>query len=139
MNFHLCPINVALLAATFFINVSHEFIQKEDLSSNANVTTLAVEVKPIYYNGKLIELYGFAGLGARYYSEKLTSGENNTYGKTDSYPTFLPNTQWTPIGVHVGKKLSGFLELGVGYKGLINGGISYKPSHHTKAVAAKPE
>ena len=108
-------------------------------SFKANITTAAFEIKPIYFNGRLIQLYGFLGVGGRYTSDKLVSGENNTPGKEVDPAPFFINTQWTPIGVHIGKTLSGFLELGVGYKGLINGGISYKPSHHTKAVAAKPE
>jgi len=108
-------------------------------SFKASVTTAAFELKPIYYNGRLMQLYGFFGLGARYYAEKLVSGENNTPGKTDDFPSLFINTQWTPIGFHIGKTLSGFLEFGIGYKGLINAGISYKLARKAKPVVAKAQ
>ena len=108
-------------------------------SYKTSITTLAFEIIPVYLNGGLVQLYGIVGVGARYATEKQVSDPGGISYTEFHNPYFL-NTQWTPIGVHVGKTLSGFLELGVGYKGLINGGISYKLCHKAKAaVAAKPE
>jgi len=141
---------VGLTLGTEFVSFNHYTNQDQPLvgpvsypagTYRANVTTLAFELKPIYYNGRLVQLYGLFGVGGRHYSEKMVSSDNLLISPSDNYtaPWFL-NTQWTPIGVHVGKTLSGFLEFGIGYKGLINGGISYKLARKAKpAVAAKAE
>jgi hypothetical protein len=41
---------------------------------------------------------------------------------------YLPKrtTQVTPIGYGIGNKIKWFIEVGYGYKGLINTGLSYK-------------
>ena len=104
----------------------------------ANVTTLAFEMKPIYYNGPLVQLYGLAGLGCRYYSEHQVSGQSTT-GTMGIFPNWFVNSQWTPIGIRAGKTLSGFAELGLGYKGLVNAGVCYRFSRKTAAPVAKPE
>ena len=103
----------------------------------ANITTLAVELKPVYYNGSLIQLYGLIGLGGRYYSEHQVSGQSA--GTNDGFPNLFFNSQWTPLGVRVGKQLSGFVDLGLGYKGLVNAGVCYRFSRKTVAPVAKPE
>ncbi|MCK4288204.1 MAG: hypothetical protein KAW86_03280, partial [Bacteroidales bacterium] len=36
------------------------------------------------------------------------------------------NFQITAVGVRLGKSLGGFMELGFGYKGLLNFGLSYQ-------------
>lgn len=97
----------------------------------ASVTTLAFEVKPVYSNWNLVQLYGFLGLGARYYTEKQVWGQQIAHIgiNINDFPTFFINSQWTPIGIRVGKTLSGFAEFGLGYKGLINGGIAYRLCH----------
>ena len=93
---------------------------------NVNITTLAIELKPIYYNGRIIQLYGLVGLGARYYTQKEV-GQGSAPLQNPTTPTgIFVNSQMTPIGVRAGKRLSGFVELGIGYKGLVNAGVSYK-------------
>ncbi len=104
----------------------------------ANITTLAFELKPVYYNGSLVQLYGIVGLGGRYYSEHQVSGQS-TGGTLDYFPNLFLNSQWTPIGARIGKKLSGFAEFGLGYKGLVSAGVCYKFSRKTVTPVAKPE
>ena len=86
-----------------------------------NVTTVALEPKIYYYNHKRLKLYGLAGMGVRFYTQKPNGQAFDGIGA----PVFV-NTQMTPIGVSYGNKLSGFAEVGLGYKGLINGGLSYR-------------
>jgi len=103
----------------------------------ANITTLAFELKPVYYNGSLVQLYGLIGLGGRYYSEHQVSGQST--GTNNGFPNLFFNSQWTPLGVRVGKQLSGFAEFGLGYKGLVNAGVCYRFNRKTVAPVAKPE
>jgi hypothetical protein len=104
----------------------------------ASITTFAIEVKPIYYSGRMVQLYGLVGLGGRYYHEQQVSGQS-TGEILNAFPNLFFNSQWTPIGVQVGKKLSGFAELGLGYKGLVNAGVCYRFNRKTAAKVAKPE
>ena len=93
----------------------------------ASVTTLAAELKPVYYNGRFVQLYGLIGIGARYFQTTQTEFGPALIARDVSHVTpFSVNSQWTPIGVRAGEKLCGFAEFGLGYKGLINVGISYK-------------
>ncbi len=102
----------------------------------ANISTIAFEVKPVYYNGSLFQFYGLVGLGGRYYRETQVYGQAT--GNTNAFPNYFFNSQWTPLGVRAGRQLSGFAELGLGYKGLVNAGLCYRFSRKTVAVA-KPE
>ena len=72
----------------------------------------------------------YSGLGAGYAFGKTTfklgdalefKNTNNDNSKIN-YFTF----HVTALGFRVGKKLAAFAELGVGYKGIINGGLSYQ-------------
>ena len=95
----------------------------------ASITTIAAEIKLVYCEGKVVQFYGFIGMGARYFQEKQTE-----YAAAGIYPQnsdlqvtpFFVNTQWTPLGLRVGKRFYGFAELGVGYKGLLNVGVCYR-------------
>jgi hypothetical protein len=42
------------------------------------------------------------------------------------YSNRITNFQITAVGVRLGKSLGGFMELGFGYKGLLNFGLSYQ-------------
>ncbi len=93
----------------------------------ASIATLAVELKPVYYNGRFVQLYGLIGIGARYFQESLTEAGPGVAPQNNLQVTpFFLNTQWTPIGLRAGKRLCGFAEIGVGYKGLLNVGVCYK-------------
>ncbi len=88
---------------------------------SCQVSTLAIELKRLYVNKKYVNLYGFIGIGGRYYTEKISVPDYKNALKPYSI-----NTQWTPIGISVGNTISAFFELGIGYKGFINGGLNYK-------------
>ena len=88
---------------------------------SCQVSTLAIELKRLYVNKKNVNLYGFIGIGGRYYTEKISVPDYQNALKPYSI-----NTQWTPIGISVGNTISAFFELGIGYKGFINGGLNYK-------------
>jgi hypothetical protein len=73
-----------------------------------------------------VRLYGAAAWGLTVYND-VTAGPNNP----DQTGPKLYGFQVTPVGVRVGRKYAAFLELGYGYKGIINGGIGYRFRAHT--------
>jgi hypothetical protein len=87
------------------------------------VLTVAPELWGFYTDNGWVNLYGLAGFGKSFVTEEAS---NDATGKSErssfSYWTF----QFTPIAVEVGGALSGFLELGYGYKGIGRIGASYR-------------
>lgn len=83
---------------------------------------LAPEVNIIYHAGRLVHIYATAGLGVSMAFEKLTS---DLTGKEEKRNTTFTNFQISPFGIKVGKRLSGYLEAGYGYKGVVNLGLAY--------------
>lgn len=95
-------------------------------------TTIAAELMLLYSNNDGIQFYTVMGAGTSVYHE------------TDHPVTpqwYIPgqltgikfNWQYIPVGVRFGGKFGGFMELGVGYKGIFNGGLYYtihKPKQH---------
>ncbi|HHT23696.1 MAG TPA: hypothetical protein GXZ87_10400 [Bacteroidales bacterium] len=83
-----------------------------------NSFTLAPEGKFKYLNPEnKFNIYALIGMGCTVlffnnYKDKHT----DTIGHL--------NLQFTPLGLEYGRNVKGFLELGVGYKGIISGGIS---------------
>lgn len=82
--------------------------------------TLAGEGSFYYLKNRNFDLYALGGMGCFI----VTSGNyNNRYS---NYDNFGLTVQLTPIGVRFGRKFGGFAELGYGYKGLVNMGVSVK-------------
>ena len=92
-------------------------------ASNYKYTSviLAFETRFSYIEKPFLSLYYFAGLGGFVVTERDLE---NTYNdpRTFAYPT----CQITPLGIRYGKKAAIFAEIGYGYKGIINMGISAK-------------
>lgn len=97
-----------------------ELVNENDInySYELNAITLAPEGKFKYLNPKnMFNIYGFFGLGFTVLTYKKNhSNETNTIRHV--------NLQFTPLGLEFGGIVKGFLELGIGYKGIICGGIS---------------
>ena len=91
---------------------------------NRYYMTFAVEPTYNYVYKPTFQLYGSLGLGVT-----IVSFENATFDDgTDADVSRLPyvNVHFTPIGARFGKEFGGFVELGYGYKGILNAGISYR-------------
>ena len=80
-----------------------------------------------YLMKEKVQLYSGIALGATLLNEHktVTNPEPDESATSDENQVFF-DFQVNLIGVRVGKKLAGFAELGFGYKGIINGGISYQ-------------
>jgi len=87
--------------------------------------TLAVELDYRYVNKELVKLYSGIGLGYTVINESF-SGDTTNFRLIDSNEPGYFNLHVNAIGVRVGKALAGFAEIGFGYKGLLNFGISYQ-------------
>ena len=85
-----------------------------------------MELYYIYYFRKRLEIYTLAGFGPAFISTDYTYPNGNPSAANTSPKEDHIRAQYTPIGVRYGGRLGGFVELGLGYKGVINGGISYK-------------
>lgn len=83
--------------------------------------TLAAEGAVSYMNKPTVRLYGLLGAGYTFNSYKNTVkiGGNEIETLKGSYPNF----QFTPIGASFGKNIGGYIELGLGYKGILNLGL----------------
>ena len=82
---------------------------------------LAFEAKFTYIDKSLLSLYSIVGLGGVFVNEK-------DLGKPYVEPrTFArPSGQLTPFGIRYGKDMGAYAEIGWGYKGILNVGISAK-------------
>ena len=79
---------------------------------------MAFEMKLYYQEKDKLALYSGAGFGNFYRQDQLISYPDQTY--QDTAITF----QVTPLGIRFGKKVGAFAEIGYGYKGIVNLGLS---------------
>ena len=85
-----------------------------------NAFTLAPEFKFKYLNPEnSFNLYGLLGVGGTMMAYKYHETNNSNIA-----PHF--NFQISPIGFEYGRKVKGFLDIGVGYKGVISGGVTFE-------------
>ena len=92
-----------------------------------SITTIAPELYYIYFFRKYFEVYSLLGIGPAFTS--ITTTVNPTPYTARSVTTSgsdVIKLQYTPIGIHIGGRIGGFAELGIGYKGTINVGASFK-------------
>jgi hypothetical protein len=86
---------------------------------DAKILTTAGEVTCSIFSRPGIQFYAMAGLG--FYVMQSTVDNFST-----STQTYGPTVQITPVGIRFGKKVGVFGELGYGYKGIVNTGLSIK-------------
>jgi outer membrane protein W len=90
-------------------------------------TTIAAEFYYIYFFRKYLEVYTFLGVGPSF-TTTTTAVDATLFAPAT---TVIENRdelklQYTPIGIRLGGRIGGFAELGIGYKGIFNAGISVK-------------
>jgi opacity protein-like surface antigen len=74
-----------------------------------------------WINGSAVKLYSGVGAGICYYHSKGTSAfTSDVRTNNEIFFAFQVNA----LGIRLGKKLGFFIELGLGYNGIINGGLS---------------
>ena len=86
--------------------------------------TGAFELQFRYVNDGPFQMYSGLGLGVTYGMEQFNAtGDSGIKSGTRSM--ILPGYQVNVVGVRFGRRLAGYLELGFGYKGIMNAGIAY--------------
>ncbi len=83
---------------------------------------LAFESKFNYSQHPNVNLYLLLGAGGVLSKDWEEPKGSTQYAKHYGYPTF----QFTPFGIRVGKKIGVTAEIGYGYKGIVNIGLSGK-------------
>ena len=82
--------------------------------------TVGVGTDYRYISRNIFQMY--SGVSVAYTSENVKS--SGSYNSPDT--NGFVNYQFNVLGFRVGKKFAGFAELGYGYKGIINAGVSYQ-------------
>ena len=90
-------------------------------------TTIAAEFLHNYTNHPHFRAYTYIGTGCSLYTQQFTGFTSSTPSWEKSVQNYQSFTgQYVPIGISAGGKLAAFLELGIGYKGVVNGGVSFR-------------
>ncbi len=105
-----------------YTNTARKFLY-QNCTLKTNVTTIAFEYKKIHFHTENtnFQLYSIMGLGMRIFSETATPERDFIA----LFPVFV-NFYYSPLGISIGKNYGFFLELGYGYKGMLNGGLYYR-------------
>ena len=108
------------LGAAYAFDMNSVQIRKESDADfeirNRYFSTIVVEGVLHYMNRPYCQIYGMLGLGVTI--ANIPKSEIRTWA--------VPNFHVAPFGVRVGRNYGGFLELGWGYKGILNVGFSAK-------------
>lgn len=90
--------------------------------------TIAPEVTFSYgdFSHDLVRLYSIVGIGYTFRNETVRDAVTNEEFRAPYIKTVHANAYVSPLGIRVGRRLSGFFELGIGYKGILNYGATYR-------------
>jgi len=94
--------------------------------SQLHNTCVSSEVLGYYVNRSLIRAYTYLGIGCSLYKQSDEYFLSGYPSEKHEHNYSALNMQYVPLGISVGHRLSGFAEIGVGYKGIVNAGISYR-------------
>ena len=112
------PMKVPVINATY-LSGGTETIKLGDL--HYHVFTVAPEMNVLYVKNPTFKLYGNFGVGLTFGMIHFKNVANETNHKWSKYI----NYQLAPVCFRFGSNIGGFIELGWGYKGLVNGGVFF--------------
>ena len=97
----------------------------ENISTWGSFFTIAPEMTFCYLDTRhdriRVRLYGAVAYGVAIFDDLTIKP-----GAADRSGPWLYGFQATPFGMRVGRQVAGFLEIGLGYQGLIHGGLSVR-------------
>ncbi len=100
--------------------------------------TVSPEIAFYYYKKGLVWIYGTFGMGLTYrneidrydqnfYNQNYWNGTNKLANEIEVDNSKVQgNAYLSPIGLSVGRRVRWYAEIGLGYKGVANSGISFK-------------
>ncbi len=118
-------ISAGLTAGTTLLKTGERVLRHPKTPGNYryNSALIAAEVQFHYIDRPRWSVYGIAGAGLGQTFERKSGTMTDPVEKT-RYP--LITVHGTPIGVRYGKAVGIFAELGYGYRGIVNAGISLR-------------
>ncbi len=97
----------------------------ENLADWGSFVTIAPEVTATYLDTRnddvRVRLYGALSYGIAIFDDYQLQ-----QGIADGSGVKACGFQITPLGLRIGRQFAGFVEVGVGYKGLVNGGLAVR-------------
>ncbi len=97
----------------------------ENLGDWGSFVTIAPEVTATYLDTRnddvRVRLYGALSYGIAIFDDYQLQ-----QGIADGSGVKAYGFQITPLGLRIGRQFAGFVEVGVGYKGLVNGGLAVR-------------
>lgn len=100
----------------------------ENLSNWGSYLTFAPEATYTYYDNKdariRVKMYGAASVGLTVFDDFIIYRDIYSHHLDESGAKLTGHV--SPFGIRIGRKLGGFMEVGLGYKGLFNFGMSYR-------------
>ena len=104
-------------------------IAYENINTYGSNLIFAPEFTYSYYDNKddriRVKMYGGASIGLAVFDDYMYNPQSYYIAKTDRSGAKFTG-QVTPFAIRIGRKVGGFLELGYGYKGIFNFGLSYR-------------
>ncbi len=107
--------------------------------------TVALEMSFAYVDREDVRIYSTFGIGGVYkkesdvYDPTLNGGQYYRGSGSQTVDIMRGTAYYSPLGMSFGRNLRGFFELGIGYKGILNGGICYKLNTLPKRLKGVPK
>jgi hypothetical protein len=120
------------LSGRFLIGIGGAYEKASgDYQQNAQIVgsfrrqsySVAAEGKYLYLNNNTVSCYGSLALG--YTINRQHENKPKEWASINQARNHF-NLQISPIGIRIGTNLGGFVELGYGYKGILNAGMNYR-------------
>lgn len=118
----------AVGASVHYAGSTSKWVDKNDATQHGkfdlHFLMLSAECNITYVRADWFTFYGVLGAGVSGCfggTSYDASGE-----KADHSVSVLPNAQISPLGFRFGRRFGGHIELGFGYKGIVNAGLDYR-------------
>lgn len=100
----------------------------ENINTWGSFLIFAPEMTFTYYDNKddriRVKMYGSISAGLAVFEDY--QHYNNMYAMHQDETGARLTAHGSPFGIRIGRRFAGFAELGLGYKGIFNGGFSYR-------------
>jgi len=115
------------IGSLYNISYDYQTAQYYQGSFNDNLFTAGPEMQIIYTNHYKYQCYGAINVSMTYRHRKDSYYDYVPIAERDKTPNkWIPKGQLTFWGCRFGEgHLKGYIEIGMGYRGLVNGGIGY--------------